>query len=256
MGGHRRFATWLCVVTALASATRAHAAPPTAPQRGISVGTPQHGHLTGGFALPTHSRYVRLLPTAQRRKTNWGHLELAALLVRAARQVWRWAPGARLVVGDLSAHGGGRLRHHRSHTAGRDADVAFYVVDGRGRPVEPRRLWPFDASGRCAAPACSLHFDVARNWLFVRTLLASRRPTVQYIFVARPLRALLLRWARSHGESAELLRRAARVLHQPTDSSPHDNHFHVRIYCSAHDRALGCRDSGPRWPWVGRERLR
>jgi hypothetical protein len=37
-------------------------------------------------------------------------------------------------------------------------------------------------------------------------------------------------------------------LHQPGDSAPHDDHLHLRIYCSQNDRPLGCVDRGPvRW---------
>ena len=42
--------------------------------------------------------------------------------------------------------------------------------------------------------------------------------------------------------------RAAFILHEPTDSEPHDDHMHVRLYCDPGDRALGCSDRGPvRW---------
>ncbi|WP_224371680.1 hypothetical protein [Hyalangium versicolor] len=40
-------------------------------------------------------------------------------------------------------------------------------------------------------------------------------------------------------EPASLVKRAERVLHQPTDSRPRDDHFHVRIRC-AEERAAGC----------------
>jgi hypothetical protein len=38
------------------------------------------------------------------------------------------------------------------------------------------------------------------------------------------------------------------VLHQPGDSLPHDDHFHVRIYCPVGDRHAWCVDRAPlRW---------
>ncbi|MEO8214535.1 MAG: hypothetical protein ABI560_15140, partial [Myxococcales bacterium] len=38
------------------------------------------------------------------------------------------------------------------------------------------------------------------------------------------------------------------IIRQPSDSEPHDDHMHVRIYCDPNDRALGCSDHGPvRW---------
>jgi penicillin-insensitive murein endopeptidase len=36
-------------------------------------------------------------------------------------------------------------------------------------------------------------------------------------------------------------------MRQPPDAPPHDNHFHVRVYCSRADRFHGCEDRGPVW---------
>ena len=47
-----------------------------------------------------------------------------------------------------------------------------------------------------------------------------------------------------------MLERARGALHQPTDSSPHDDHFHLRLTCGLEERLLGCVDVGPRWSWV------
>ena len=47
------------------------------------------------------------------------------------------------------------------------------------------------------------------------------------------------------GEPPELIARARRALHQPGDSARHDDHMHVRVYCSEADRAYGCVDMGP-----------
>jgi hypothetical protein len=35
------------------------------------------------------------------------------------------------------------------------------------------------------------------------------------------------------------LAKAQALIHQPTDSQPHDDHMHVRLFCDASDRALG-----------------
>ena len=54
--------------------------------------------------------------------------------------------------------------------------------------------------------------------------------------------------ATASGERQELIERASYVLHQPSDSQPHDDHMHIRIYCSPNDRSLGCLDFGVmRW---------
>jgi penicillin-insensitive murein endopeptidase len=58
----------------------------------------------------------------------------------------------------------------------------------------------------------------------------------------------LLDHARAIGEPDDLIIQAGFVLHQPGDSAPHDDHFHLRIYCAPTDRTAGCRDRGAlRW---------
>ena len=44
-----------------------------------------------------------------------------------------------------------------------------------------------------------------------------------------------------------LVEYARTLMRQPGDSAPHDDHFHVRVYCTRSDRFHGCRDSGPVW---------
>jgi penicillin-insensitive murein endopeptidase len=71
---------------------------------------------------------------------------------------------------------------------------------------------------------------------------------VQYLFINENLKQVLLDYARAHGEDPALLDRADALLHQPGDSLPHDDHLHVRIFCSQNDRPFGCSDRGPiRW---------
>ena len=49
-------------------------------------------------------------------------------------------------------------------------------------------------------------------------------------------------------ENEELIEHAEAILKQPGDTLPHDDHLHLRIYCSPTDRSLGCKDGGPlRW---------
>jgi penicillin-insensitive murein endopeptidase len=73
---------------------------------------------------------------------------------------------------------------------------------------------------------------------------------VARIFVAEWLRVALLDHARAHGKDPWVVDRAARLLLQPGDSLPHDDHFHVRLACTLRERALGCVDGAPLWPWM------
>lgn len=218
-----------------------------------SVGTTGSGRLENGFKLPLAGTWHEFAGPVRARGTNYATLELAALLARAASAVARASPGAPLVLADASVEGGGEVARHASHESGRDVDLLFYVRDTRGESVASPGFLRFDGAGRCLSEGCRLRLDVPRTWSLVRTLLASQRPAVQYLFVAAPLRTLLLAYARKHGEHNAILRRAESVLHQPTDSSAHDDHLHLRVYCGASDQAAGCVDTGPRWPWVGAE---
>ena len=240
----RRLLTLAALVAA--AMTPAHASTPT----GGSVGTPQDGTLEGGFEVPLTGAHHAFYGPVEARGTHFATLEVAALVAPVATTVSRELPGPPLVLGDLSADGGGRLARHASHTSGRDIDVLFYVLDARGEPVPARGFRRFDGDGRCRDDGCALQLDVPRTWWAVRTLVASREPAVQYLFVSNGLRALLLGWAERAGEHPELLRRARRVLRQPRDAAAHDDHLHVRTYCTPSDHAVGCQDTGTRWPWV------
>jgi hypothetical protein len=60
---------------------------------------------------------------------------------------------------------------HASHRPGRDADVAFLVSDGQGRPVEHQHFGPFGADGRSLSLPHQF-FDAYRNWLVWRATSA------------------------------------------------------------------------------------
>jgi hypothetical protein len=55
----------------------------------------------------------------------------------------------------------------------------------------------------------------------------------------------LLEHAAKIGEPEALIARVRKTLKQPGDSARHDDHLHVRVYCSPADKAYGCVDMGP-----------
>jgi penicillin-insensitive murein endopeptidase len=140
-------------------------------------------------------------------------------------------------------------------------DVFYYAVDAAGRPVRltdamlhfapdghALRWSPPQGTRPPTRPVPAFRFDARRNWAFVRALLGDPDVEVQWIFMQRGLAAALLREATAAGDDPALLARAAFVIHEPSDSEPHDDHMHVRLYCDPGDRALGCADRGPvRW---------
>jgi penicillin-insensitive murein DD-endopeptidase len=213
---------------------------PTSHAQSLSVGRSSEGKLLGAKALES-TEAIRTLPRRHvRRCLNWATPRLVAALRRAAEAVRQSSADAPpLGVGDLSKARGGPIRpYSRSHQSGRDADLAFYQLDEQGQPVPAEDLLSFDARG--SAESGKRRFDARRNWLLVRALLQDPEVDVQWMFISRPLRQALLEEARKLNEPAQLLQRAERVLHQPTDSSPHDDHFHVRIRCAPEERSAGC----------------
>jgi penicillin-insensitive murein endopeptidase len=204
----------------------------------VSVGSPSEGHLENGAHLDT-SKYIHVVPAYQRGDVRWGHPVLTHMLERGARAVAKRWPGSVLDVGDLSRKNGGDVLRHHSHESGRDADVAFFVSDAKGRPLHAPHFVRFDAAIR-ATNFAGAQLDEARTWAFVQAILTDPIAHVSHVFIAEPIRQRLLAYARGHGVSHALWTRAAVTMMQPTDSEAHDDHMHVRISCpsSSHGSCL------------------
>lgn len=220
---------------------------------------PNAGLLRGGRALArSGTGFVLARPTDP---TRYAAPTLLGALDRALASVAERFPGTPAMrVGDLSYELGGRHPRHGSHRSGRDADVIFHAMDAAGMPVPGSGFRGYDRFGVATRHAAMLAepvpsrapvlFDVARNWHFVRTLLLDEQGLVQWIFCSRGIKARLLEYAIAHEPDPDALVRAATVLHQPSEGRPHDDHFHIRVLCSAEDRSAGCTDYGPVWPWL------
>jgi penicillin-insensitive murein endopeptidase len=223
------------------------------PGLACSNGAAWNGRLEGGIPMDVQGDDYVLHGGKARQRTAYGTPEMITLLKRGAAVVGEMVDGPPLVIGSISAQSGGKLGRHKSHQTGRDVDIVFYARDPEGKRHRGVGFYDFDGAGNCVHARCKgWSFDVQRNWWLVRTLVWSKRPEVQYIFVSDPLRKLMLDYARKRQEHPEILRRAERVLAQPGNSSPHADHFHVRIYCSAKDKTRGCRDGGPTWDWISK----
>jgi len=206
-----------------------------------SWGRPNRGRVDGAVAL-TESAAVRVLPKRHRERClAWATPRLIGALERAGREVQKAVPGAlALGVGNLGrARGGSLAPYSNSHQAGRDGDLAFYALDARG-PVALEDLVHFDAALESADG--TLRFDVARNWALVAALVSDESIELRWLFVSDGLREALLAYARKSKASPKVIAAAEKVLHQPFDAPPHDDHFHVRIRCTAEERDEGCAD--------------
>ncbi|MEM6790652.1 MAG: penicillin-insensitive murein endopeptidase [Myxococcota bacterium] len=215
-----------------------------------SVGLPHHGVITDAAPLsPDDDTLVRF----RNEGIHWGRPRLVATITAAAARVAAKRPGgAPLVVADLSARRGGRIPRHRSHRSGRDADLLFFVLTPDGRSIRNPGFLHFGRDGLAPVSRSRRTFvrlDVDRTWQLVKALVEDRDASLQWLFVARWLRQMLLDHAYARGEPVETMYRASKLLHQPSDSFAHDDHIHVRLACTDHDAVGGCR-GGPQWPWL------
>ena len=127
----------------------------------------------------------------------------------------------KVLIGDISKKGGGKIEPHLSHRTGRDVDVG-YVLKGA------------DARRTRFSGVTTDNLDVARTWALVKAFLDTHE--VRYIFMDYTLQKVLYEYAEEHGTSADVLdelfqyprgrgRNHGIVRHWRR----HRNHFHVRF---------------------------
>jgi len=211
----------------------------------ISVGKPSHGYLIDGVRLPDSGEGFITREVWRARGNRFGTDELIDLVTGVARRMQAHVHAVKLVVADLSGKGGGeRAQFHRSHQSGRDVDLLYYMLDASGRPLEPDAMHVFNASAR-AIDGTGITVDVPRTWMLVKELITAPEAPVQWVFMYEPIAGRLIAYAVKIGEPEALVARARKTLKQPGDSARHDDHLHVRVYCSPADKAYGCIDFGP-----------
>ena len=220
--------------------------------RSFSVGPANSGWLINGKALAFRGPHHRVLKRTVTRGYYFGSDDLTRLIQKAAAHVANKHPGAVLRVGNLSKEGGGKIGPSVSHQSGRDADIGLYATNLDGEFVDAPGFPNFGAD-RLDRTRRYL-FDVARNWAFVEALLSDERARIQWIFLDDPLKEMLIDFGIRAGASAAVIDQAERVIVRPKDSSPHADHFHIRIFCNTGDQEFGCTDYGPEWQWVKAER--
>jgi penicillin-insensitive murein endopeptidase len=223
---------------------------PLAPGLTGSVGMPNLGVQTGAVELPEQGKgFERYRPKG---KNHWGRPRLVSALTRIAGEIDAELPGGVLVIGDVGARSGGQIPGHASHRSGRDVDLLFYALTPAGAPIASPGFVRYEADGLAVVQGSEdyVRLDVAREWLLVKKLVNDREIGVQFLFISRPLEALLMDYARSRGEPLELQYRAQTVMLQPGDSLPHDDHLHLRIACSPDEIQSGCSGGGPYWEWL------
>jgi len=211
-----------------------------------SIGDTSDGRLVQAAAI-IESEALAILPIQRKRDLAYGTTEIVELIRHAARALYKETK-TRLWVGNVGRKHGGDIRYSVSHNSGRDADIAFCYQDGKSRPVDPPGLIPIAGSGR--AVGRPLFFDVKRTWIVVKALLSHPDIQVQYLFASQSLREKLMMQARRLREPASLIDRAMVTLRQPYGSAAHNDHLHLRIYCSKRDVVSGCKNTGVKHSWA------
>jgi penicillin-insensitive murein endopeptidase len=234
----------------LDEARRLVAGPETRKRATTSLGFTNNGELIHAHELPANGPGYALMGHVRGRRTHFGTDELIAAIRNAAAQVARAFPGSRLAIGNLGFRSGEKIPWSVSHQAGRDADLGMYARTTSGAPVNGLPFVAFGRDGTARWKGQTVVFDTERNLALVRALVEAPGSRVQYLFVARWLKDRLLAEAARQKISSQLIARLGEVMHQPSDSSPHDDHFHLRLFCTIEDRLFGCQDRGPRRGWV------
>ena len=200
----------------------------------LSVGSPSNGwQLRAKKLRPSPHLFIK----PDSRNNVYGHPALVLMLQRSAKQMAHDAPGSKLLVGDLSSEYGGPLSKHRSHQSGRDGDVGFFLTNKKGRPSQSKSFVAMDREGN-ALDGSDYKFDDYRNWLLVQLWMKDTRARIMYVFVAAHLRRRLLAFAKARPAFSKYVAQASTFLRQPSNSSAHNDHFHVRIACPKRQEPL------------------
>lgn len=231
----------LALALSLAAFSYCDEAPSQGPS--TSVGAPSNGRVEGAWRFEDTDD-ARVLPLRhQQRCLSFGSKRLVQSIARAAKRVRSEHPGgAQLGVGNIGRARGGPIRDYsHSHQAGRDADLAFYLLDNAGAPVAATDLVRV-GDDLVGLENKGVRLDVPRTWTLVRALLEDSAIDVRWLFASRAIAKALLEEAVRTKAPARTIARAREVLHQPSDAPPHDDHLHLRIRCTAVETRGGCRD--------------
>lgn len=167
----------------------------------------------------------------RQRERRYGTPRLVETLQSTAKKFRALEPKAeRLQVGDLSAKQPGRVKGHKTHDGGEDADIVYL------------RTHPEEQDPRLENPAISgkwkedfvrpddsgvtENFHPGRNWLLIRLLLEDRASTgVEYILVDQQVLNALASYARAQGEQKKWEEFSKFIQVRPR----HRTHLHVRV---------------------------
>lgn len=218
-----------------------------------SIGSPSAGKVKGAVPVPDEGPGFYHNPKRPD-GARFGTVELVQLIMRAAAGVQAAIPGSLLTINDLGLREGGPIQQHGSHQAGRDADILFYSLDAHDQPIRSVGV-PIDPNGEgvdfkdLADPSDDqpIKLDARRTWRFMAELIEAAGDNLQRIFIVEHVRRMLLAQARRVHAPKHIIERFADITCQP--GTPHDDHMHIRLFCTPQDMAAGCLDKPPNYPF-------
>jgi penicillin-insensitive murein endopeptidase len=179
----------------------------------LSLGQPARGALVNGVQMPRDAQWKLMDPG-----NAWGTQETVDYIALAIHHVnTKFPETAALPIGDISAHNGGHLTPHKSHQAGRDVDLNYYL---RG-------------DQRWYSRTNAQNIDLPRSWALVKVLL--RETEIDMIFIDSSIQRLLADHAVASGEDPAWIdslfqvrgkNGAAKIRHV----RGHATHLHVRFF--------------------------
>ena len=221
-------------------------------KRSFSIGDTRDGYLINGQPVPSPSLAMRQLPVQYERGIAFGTAKLIGLLADTAGAMKKKYPKTQMVLGNLGLREGGDIPYSVSHNSGRDADIGFYLTDAEGNYAQLDNLYKINRHFKTVGTNSVYSFDIEKNATLVETLLMHPTIRIQFIFVAKHLRSALLREliARNGADAPhpnpDIIERFEQSVQ---NQSAHDDHFHIRIYCSDEDLCAGCVDRSVIHPW-------
>lgn len=195
------------------------------PPTSIAIGRPNHGRLRRSREMPANPGLYTVRNPIRAHATS---LTIMSLQTAFANFRGRTGFDRELTILDISQKGGGKLRPHKSHRAGRDVDLRLPLAAG-----EPDGTVPVKVS----------QVDWDMTWKLIESLIATGQ--VRYIFLSRTRQRRLYRAAQRAGAAPEYLQEhlqfPSREKKQTVrHSRGHDKHMHIRFNCAADNKR--CRD--------------
>ena len=213
-----------------------------------SVGNTSHGYIINAKPLPQPSTNYKILQTQYQRSLVYGTDEMILLLTDTARAMKRKYKNSVLLIGNIAQNGGGDIPYSVSHNSGRDADIGYYYTTKDNPELPPDNLIKFGRNLKSRNYERELVFDVEKNTELLKLLISHPKVKVQFLFMANHLKKAVIRHLETNNESPELIEKFSLMISQPR--APHDDHLHIRIYCSDDDICASCIDRSVILPWI------